>query len=151
MRVGAPGIPEGKLVDAVARVTRLGTSHHLTQPHAHSFLCPRSPLRFPNEASLPSAFLFSLHEGALAPAPAIYEALSKVLTCPHPPRTLAFLCVMTLEPLLSVHPRSVLTTITPPNYEDSQSLILTVLSRHRYYVSIFKGEKRKLWGSRPEL
>ena len=74
-------------MDVVARVTQPGTSPHLTQPYAHSFLCPRSPLRFPNEASLPSAFLFSLHEGALVPAPTIYEALSKVLTglpsCSH--------------------------------------------------------------------
>lgn len=58
---------------------------------------------------------------------------------------------MTLEFLLSVHPRSVLTTIASPNYEDWQSLVLTVVLRRRCYVSISKREKRKLRGSRAAL
>lgn len=49
------------------------------------------------------------------------------------------------EPVLSVHARSALTTVTSaPSYEDSHSLVLTVVSRHQYYVSVFKLEELRL-------
>lgn len=60
--------------------------------------------------------------------------------------------LMTLEPVLSVHARSALMTVTSaPSYEDSHSLVLTVVSRHQCYVSVFKLEELRLRVGRAEL
>lgn len=102
----SPGIPEGKPVYVVGGVTQPGASPHLRQPHALSFLCSASPLCFPNEASLLSAFMFSLHERefVLLHPPNYYlvEVLCKVLTGLHLPPTLGFLASLYADAVLSV-------------------------------------------------